>query len=175
MAGPRGNDTFMPFPYYERLSARNQAIYRRSDAVAEIALPHPELLQPLVGGLQQALALEKRKPIELAATHICRGITEMLEVPAARIQVLAVRPSRNWGELHGLYTLAGDEPAKIQVWMRTARHRRIVAFRTFLRTLLHELGHHLDYTHLRLPDSFHTEGFFKRESSLFRQLVPPPA
>ena len=106
------------------------------------------------------------------AVKLRAEVEQMLEVPAARVQVLAVRPSRNWGELHGLYTLAGDEPAKIQVWMRTARHRRIVAFRTFLRTLLHELGHHLDYTHLRLPDSFHTEGFFKRESSLFRQVVP---
>jgi hypothetical protein len=57
--------------------------------------------------------------------------------------------------------------------MRTARQRRVVAFRTFLRTLLHELGHHLDYEHLRLADSFHTEGFYKRESSLFHQLVPP--
>ena len=47
-----------------------------------------------------------------------------------------------------------------------------MAFRTFLRTLLHEVGHHLDYEHLRLADSFHTEGFFKRESSLFYQLVP---
>jgi hypothetical protein len=56
--------------------------------------------------------------------------------------------------------------------MRTARHRRVVAFRTFLRTLLHEIGHHIDYEHLRLADSFHTEGFFRRESSLFRQLVP---
>ena len=56
--------------------------------------------------------------------------------------------------------------------MRTARHRRVVAFRTFLRTLLHEIGHHVDYELLRLADSFHTEGFFKRESSLFRQLVP---
>jgi hypothetical protein len=56
--------------------------------------------------------------------------------------------------------------------MRTVRHRRVVAFRTFLRTLLHELCHHLDYVHLGLADSYHTEGFFKRESSLFRQLVP---
>jgi hypothetical protein len=56
--------------------------------------------------------------------------------------------------------------------MRTAKQRRVVAFRTYLRTLLHELGHHLDYTLLRLHDSFHTEGFYKRESSLFHQLVP---
>ena len=60
----------------------------------------------------------------------------------------------------------------IQLWMRTARQKRVVAFRIYLRTLLHEVGHHLGYTVLRLPDSYHTEGFYKRESSLFHQLVP---
>src|SRR5688572_33442180 len=55
--------------------------------------------------------------------------------------------------------------------MRTAKQKRVVAFRTYLRTLLHEVGHHVDYTGLRLEDSYHTEGFYKRESSLFHQLV----
>jgi uncharacterized damage-inducible protein DinB len=55
--------------------------------------------------------------------------------------------------------------------MRTAQQKRVVAFRTFLRTLLHEIGHHVDYTRLRLGDSFHTQGFYQRESSLFHQLV----
>jgi hypothetical protein len=59
--------------------------------------------------------------------------------------------------------------------MRTARHRRVVAFKTFLRTLLHEVVHHLDFTLWRMPESFHTEGFFRRESSLFNQLVPDAA
>ena len=31
----------------------------------------------------------------------------------------------------------------------------------------------LDYDLLRLADSFHTEGFFRRESSLARQVLPP--
>ena len=69
-------------------------------------------------------------------------------------------------------------PAQVTVWMRTAQRRRVVAFRTFLRTLLHELCHHLDYELLGLEDSFHTQGFYKRESSLFHQLVtnrPPHA
>jgi hypothetical protein len=57
--------------------------------------------------------------------------------------------------------------------MRTAAHGKIVSFRTFLRTLLHELVHHLDVTVFGLDDSFHTEGFFRRESSLVRQLLPP--
>ena len=61
---------------------------------------------------------------------------------------------------------------KIQLWMRTAKQKRVVAFRTYLRTMLHEVGHHIDYALLHLPDSFHTEGFYKRESSLFYQLVP---
>ena len=49
----------------------------------------------------------------------------------------------------------------------------VVKFRTFLRTLLHKLCHHLDYELLGLTDSFHTEGFYQRESSLVRQLLPP--
>ena len=60
--------------------------------------------------------------------------------------------------------------------MRTAQRRQVVAFRTYLRTLLHELCHHLDYELYRLDESFHTEGFFQRESSLVHQLIgKPPA
>jgi hypothetical protein len=59
--------------------------------------------------------------------------------------------------------------------MRTASRKQVVAFRTFLRTLVHELCHHLDFTYLGLSETFHTEGFFKRESALMRQLVPPGA
>ena len=35
--------------------------------------------------------------------------------------------------------------ARITVWMRTAKKENVVKFRTFLRTLLHEVCHHLDY------------------------------
>lgn len=51
----------------------------------------------------------------------------------------------------------------------------MVAFRTFLRTLLHEVCHHLDFALLGLAETFHTEGFFRRESSLVRQVSPPPS
>jgi hypothetical protein len=91
------------------------------------------------------------------------------------VQVLAARPHAKWGELHGLYTAERGKIPTIQLWMRTAKQRRVVAFRTYLRTLLHEVGHHLDYTLLRLRDSYHTEGFYKRESSLFHQLVTDQA
>jgi hypothetical protein len=165
----------MPFPYYARLSARNQLIYRASDRVSAVRLLRPDLLHPLVAVLREALEREDRPAVEAAAAYLCRGITTMLEVPPPHVEVLAARPTARWGELHGLYTRDGRQRPRIQLWMRTARHRRVVKFRTFLRTLLHEAGHHLDYEHLKLQDSFHTEGFFRRESSLFHQLVPEEA
>lgn len=177
----------MAFPYYARLSARQQAVYRQSDAIVEVRLPQAELLHDIVGLLRTALERDQRVAVEATAGALVRGLTTMLRVAPVAVRVRAVRPSSHWGELHGLYTLRGtrtradavaprpDAAATIEVWMRTAHHRRVVAFRTFLRTLLHEVCHHLDYHYLKLRDSLHTEGFFKRENSLFRQLVPEAA
>jgi hypothetical protein len=70
-----------------------------------------------------------------------------------------------------LYTPSSSRAAaSIKVWMITAKRGQVVAFKTYLRTLLHEIGHHLDYTLLRLTESFHTDGFYRRESSLFHQI-----
>jgi hypothetical protein len=162
----------MPFGYYARLTRAQQAIYRRSDAIAEIRLPQPAALQPLVAALEQALLTENRQATAAATERLVSGLLAALGAPPVRVEVLAARPHARWGELHGLYTAERGRVPRIQLWMRTAKQRRVVAFRTYLRTLLHEVGHHLDYTVLALPDSLHTEGFYKRESSLFHQLVP---
>jgi hypothetical protein len=159
------------FSYYARLSRAQQAIYRKSDSVGEIRLPRPELLHPLVEDLGAALGTESRAATQTASDRLVQGIVRELGLPPVRVEVLAARPHRHWGELHGLYTAERGRQPRIHVWMRTAKQRRVVAFRTYLRTLLHELGHHLDYAMLRLSESFHTEGFYKRESSLFHQLV----
>lgn len=163
----------MVFSYYQKLSAAQKRVYRKSDDIHAVPLPDPEGLRPLISGLASALEQEERERIEEICRALALGMSIQLGVPPLRVKVLAVRPSATWGELHGLYELAaGRASAVISLWMRTAKHRRVVAFRAFLRTLLHEICHHLDYHLYRLPDSFHTEGFYKRESSLFHQLVP---
>lgn len=163
----------MRFAYYARLSRRDQAAYRRSDEVPSLPVPDAADLAPAVERLRRALAGDDAAAVAVASAEIAGRLSRALGAPAPVIEVLAVRPSRAWGELHGLYTQDPGEAARIRVWMRTARRADVVAFRTFLRTLLHELCHHLDFEVLRLDRSFHTEGFFRRESSLFRQLVPP--
>ncbi len=166
----------MRFSYYERLTRAQQRIYRLSDEVTSLRLTGAAVLRPLTEELAAALATESRAAVEDTARRLHGGLTRAFGVAPCRLEVLSARPHGRWGELQGLYTTAErGRPASVQLWMRTARQRRVVAFRTFLRTLLHELCHHLDYEHLRLADSFHTEGFYKRESSLFHQLVPDAA
>ena len=162
----------MPFAYYARLSRSQQAVYRKSDALLEIRLENPASLHPRVTALEAALNTEERAATERASRELVDGLTSAMGLPNVKVEVLAARPHSHWGELHGLYTYERGRPPKIQLWMRTAKRKRVVAFRTYLRTLLHEVGHHVDYTGLRLAESYHTDGFYKRESSLFHQLVP---
>ncbi len=162
----------MPYAYYAKLGPKQKAIYRRSDEVAALTLAGAENCLPFVRELAEALQAEHRASVERAAQRLSNAMLSSFKVPGVRVKVLSTRPSSSSSELHGLYEF-GDvkELPTIKVWMRTSHHKRVVAFRTFLRTLLHELCHHLDYRLLKLEDSFHTEGFFKRESSLFKQLV----
>lgn len=156
------------FAYYNRLNRKQQAIYRQSDAIAAVPVPGAQSLLPYLQKLGAVLQAGDRAQTQSAAVAVVQGLTERLGAAPAKVKVLSKRPSNDWGELHGLYD---PETALITVWMRTAQRKQVVAFKTFLRTLLHELCHHLDYIHFKLEDSFHTEGFYKRESSLYKQLL----
>jgi hypothetical protein len=163
----------MVFSYYKKLSESQKSVYQKSDAIHAVPLTDGNALYPLISRLASALENEDRDQAEEICRVLAKELTSRLNVPSLRLKVLAVRPSAGWGELHGLYELAeGRASAVITLWMRTAKHRRVVAFRSFLRTFLHEFCHHLDYHVYKLPDSFHTEGFYKRESSLFHQILP---
>jgi hypothetical protein len=162
----------MVFAYYKRLTASQKRAYDKSDRVTSVRIPDASELHPLVNALESALKKEDRKRTEILSQKLVSALTIRLKVPAIRVKVLAVRPHDSRGELHGLYNPCTEQlPAIMDVWMRTAQQKRVVAFRTFLRTLLHEICHHLDYEYFRFLYSFHTEGFYKRESSLFHQLM----
>ena len=163
----------MPFAYFDKLSPARKRIYRASDRIERLDPPAGFGAGDAVDAIATALSADDRSACERACRRLTDALVRGYGVPPIRVKVLARRPSSDYGELHGLYEPEeGRTPATITVWMRTAQRAQVVAFRSFLRTLVHEIGHHLDYEHLRLADSFHTEGFFKRESSLFYQLVP---
>ena len=163
----------MRFAYYESLPADSKRTYRRSDSLLRIAVPDVQALTPLARALAPALEAADRAAVERACQGLVDGLNARLGTPPVAVKVLERRPSNNEGELQGLYE--PDEvtrgTARITVWMRTARKEQVVKFRTFLRTVIHEVCHHLDYELLRLPETFHTQGFYARESALVKELL----
>jgi hypothetical protein len=162
----------MAFAYYNRLSAAQKRTYLRSDAIISLAVPAGVNTGPLIAQLEQQLKAEQRDKVQ----QICQALIDALvagyKVPPIKVSVLAKRPKNHYGELHGLYEPEDEGVvARISIWMRTAELKKVVAFKTFLRTLIHELCHHLDYELYLFDEIFHTEGFYKRESALVNALL----
>jgi len=166
----------VPFAYYSRLSAEQKRIYRKSDAISSIALPPGVAPGADVAAIRAALVADDRARVQRGCQRIIDALTDAYHVPQVRARVLAQRPADDYGELHGLYEPEdGKTRARITVWMRTARRRQVVAFKSFLRTVCHEICHHLDYELFALEETFHTEGFYRRESALANALLASEA
>ena len=162
----------MPFAYYDRLSPSRKKIYRRSDGIATLGIPPGQEHGPTVLRIEAALRADDRSSVQRECQGLIDALASGYRVPKVRVRVLAKRPVDGYGELHGLYEPEeGRTPPRISVWMRTAQKQQVVAFKTFLRTVIHELCHHLDYELFALEETFHTEGFYKRESSLVIALL----
>lgn len=162
----------MVFNYFNRLTPVQKRIYRRSDQITTVPLPDPVAFQPLVKRLESALKKEDRKTTQIYAQELINALTTVLEAPRIRVEILQARPSNGNSELHGFYIPEEKfKAARIKLWMRTAKLKQVVAFKTFFRTLVHELCHHLDYEVFGLPETFHTQGFYRRESHLVHQLL----
>ena len=165
-----------PFAYYARLSPARKRIYRQSDAISALALPPGVELGATVAAIRAALEAAKRAAVQRECQALCDALTRGYSVPPVRVVVLERRPSDDYGELHGLFEPEeGRRRARLTVWMRTAAKQQVVAFKSFLRTVVHELLHHLDYELFALEETFHTEGFYKRESSLSNALFAQEA
>ena len=157
-----------------RFSSADERAYLRSNAISAIRVPRSATLSARARAVADALATGEQRRVQAVSQQLLDAFCELLRIRPLRVEVCGVRPRNHYGELHGLYVPASTPQMRdrVQVWMRTARRLQVVAFKTFLRTLLHELCHHVDYEHLKLGRSFHTEGFYRRESSLVYAVLP---
>ncbi len=163
----------MAYSYYNRFTQAQKKIARKSDALPAIKLMQLLALQKISEEINRQLSLENLQFAERSSQHLVDSICQQLNFSSARVHVLERRPHDDASELHGLYEpIEQSRPrARIYVWMRTAKRQQVVAFKTYLRTLVHELCHHLDYEYYQLEDSLHTQGFFQRESNIVKQLI----
>lgn len=120
-----------------------------------------------VGDIEQGLPDSSLVRVKRGASELLETLSRAYRIPGVQLSVLdrprpTLRAHRYGGELHGDYT----PPGRIRIWARTAKRGQRVAFLTFLDTLLHEFVHHYDLTFLKLPDTVHSENFYKRVWSL---------
>jgi hypothetical protein len=176
-------------PYFYRLSAHARRIYLASDAVDRFDLVPSRTAIELASTLTGTLEVGARAPVQRVAQALLDELCRLSRLSGVQLQVRNVRPHDTRGELHGIfyprgtgrldvgpyeYSTAVASGPLIVLWMRTAQRHDVVKPKTFFRTLMHEFGHYLDYALLRLGDSPHTTGFFKRESFLVRMLSQSP-
>jgi hypothetical protein len=163
----------MPFAYYDKLSAGSKRTYRKSASILRVDVPEIAGLVSVAAAIGPALAGESVAAVQRTCQALVDALNARLGTPPVVVKVLERRPANSDYELQGLYEpdeLTGGT-ARITVWMRTAKKEQVVKLRTFLRTLLHEVCHHLDYELYKLAETFHTEGFYARESALMRELL----
>jgi hypothetical protein len=171
-SGPPREAPKRPLPaFFYKLPVRAQRCYLKSDSIAKFdgftaGAEAKRRLADLQRALEEGGTLRN---VQECTSALMAELCDAFRVPFIRVEVRGVRPHNARGELHGLFRLSN--PPEINLWMRTAQRHDVVKPRTFLRTLLHELCHYLDYALLKLDDSFHTMGFFKRESFLVRSMI----
>lgn len=161
-----------PLPnFFYRLTPRLQRCYLRSDSIDRFEFTITPAVRERAAELVRMLEAGNLRTTERGANELTAELCRIAGIAPVPVVVRGVRPHNARGELHGLFRV--DPPRGIVLWMRTAQRHDVVKPRTFLRTLLHELCHYFDYAVLGLEDSFHTMGFFKRESFLVRAIAPP--
>ena len=191
---PRATPVTRKLPaFYHRLPLQAQRRYLASDVIDRFPLTPSPAAFTMVANLMHALDGGAPSIVQRASQALLNEVCRLLGVRPVRIEVRSVRPHNSRGELHGLFyprapvrkaatpvrsRATSPPPGEplIVLWMRTAQRHDVVKPRTFLRTLMHELGHYLDYAFLKLADSYHSGGFYQRESFLVRTLCPadPP-
>jgi hypothetical protein len=159
--------------YFYRLSSRAQRTYLKSESVERFDYVPNTAARNSLDALMRVLEADNLAATTTCARALTAEICRSLLTPPVNVEVRGVRPRNTRGELHGLFYPYDPRLRRqpyIVLWMRTAQRHDVVKPKTFIRTLMHEIGHYLDYALLRLEDSYHTQGFFKRESSLVRAL-----
>jgi len=142
--------------------------FDRSDQMTTLSIPGDNRLRILAREIESALPSEIKTRVQTACDGFLAEAADLFHVPQPKVRVLDARPLRVYetgsSEIFGDYH---ENTALIRIWMRTAIRKRVTSYGTFLSTLCHEFSHHLDVHGLKLPNTYHTRGFYERTAVLY--------
>ncbi len=111
---------------------------------------------------------------EALGQKLLDNICGSLKIPRARLRVYEERQPHKLrgGKLaYKLYGVYYCENAMIEIANLTSIRKQVVAGKTFMDTLIHELMHHIDRKFLRIPSTPHSPGFYARIEDIKTKLM----
>jgi hypothetical protein len=154
---------------------KNLRAFTESDQLVSLPLPTDDGLMRIAGSIEAAMKAGRGGQVLDASEEFLNAVSQFYQVRKCGLRVLAARPVRV--REYSAFELYGDyhpDTVLIRVWMRTAVHKRVTSFGTFLSTLCHEFCHHLDFHRFKFPDSWHTRGFYERTAALYHHAKGTP-
>ncbi|MHA1202581.1 MAG: hypothetical protein ACTSQ4_08680 [Candidatus Heimdallarchaeaceae archaeon] len=156
----------------KKWSASQSKDYEKSKTAAmkPIAKSSIKILRKTTLKLGDSLKLGDDEDIKKYSNLLLSELNSMYNLPHLTVHTGGKRRlTRSGGQYYGLYRTRGDTQKKysISIFSRTAKTQNYVAPKTFLRTLIHEWGHHYDRHVLSLENTYHTKGFYDRINMLY--------
>lgn len=145
-------------------------VYNKSNSIEAVKLnrfSHKEYKAMLA-------ATESISDRQNKAQNLCNYLSERFHVAAPIVMVVNRSQPHSTGYKGTLRSkkLGTYAPALqvITLYNLTAIKKQVVSIKQLVATLLHEYIHHYDFTVLKLNNSPHTTGFYKRISDLEQKL-----
>ncbi len=159
-------------------SASQAKDYKKSLETTINSLPRgsAKVLQVAVKFLAEALNNGDEEAINNYSNETIAELNRTYKLPHLRVYTGGKRRlTRRGGQYYGVYKTRGEENQRhsISVYSRTAKTKKYVAPKTFLRTLIHEWVHHYDKYKLKLAHTYHTKGFYERLNAIYSKLKEP--
>lgn len=146
--------------------ARRQRSYVRSNRETTVPIAVDGAILEGVRALRLALAGEDEAGVGRCSQRLVDSLCDAVGLPRIPVRVSGRRLVRGKVEYYGFCARNGW----MTLYSRTARRNRMVAFKTYLNTLIHEFMHHYDWHSLRI-ESMHTAGFYQRVGHLYRGIL----
>ena len=150
---------------------RNTPDFTRSNKFPALEYRPTDEERELTRKLIESTSAREREALgQKLLDNICRS----LKISRARLRVINERQPHEMYEGKLAYKLYGVYHCRketIEIANLTSIRKQIVAGKTFLDTLIHELMHHIDRKFLRIPSTPHSPGFYARIEDLKAKLM----
>lgn len=148
----------------------NDKIYQQSNAIITVALNRFSKAEYAAFLKADESISERQKLAQKLIDYLCKKF----KIASAPVKVVnrAQPHTTNYSGNLRRKTLGTYTPGReiITLYNLTAIKRQVVSVKTMLGVLLHEFMHHYDFAYLKLGNSLHTAGFYKRISDLESKL-----